>query len=215
MDIRELMVGDVVGFDNGVAEVVLINLLDNTVWVRRDGNVFNTDAQSVKPIPITVDFVEANGFRKVGDTQFYNEYETEDRRMRFLDLAPLWGEGVWYLHVDDSDMDTVSRVTLRSVHEVQHAYRQCRVGDPVLPKTESEEDRELAEFERFREECKKGLHRVVKWSEIPKLVKVGLQESCTRKLSECETADSGMFGAVLSEAISEYKSNYNIDTIVL
>lgn len=132
MKTDELMTGDVVKLRGRYAEVLAIDSLDESVRVMMtdDGTVEDAVVWDIEPIPITSEMAERNGFRQVADDAagiWYNEYETDDRRMRLLDISPTHGEGVWYLHVDDSDMDTVGRLTVRFFHELQHAYRICSV----------------------------------------------------------------------------------------
>ena len=126
------MAGDAFLFHGKKVEVVVVDLIRNLVGIIEDGETSGykyVKTSELEPIPITRDMVLRNGFKL--DHYPYeledNEYETDDKRLRLTDVSATHGEGVWYLHIDDEDMDSVANIMVDSFHDLQHAYRRYNI----------------------------------------------------------------------------------------
>ena len=106
MDIKRLMVGDWLwcGSNYGqVAEIsnfqgellITVNNRRNKYFEEINPFEVTTDAEDIRPIPLTEEFFEKNGF--VEDNSFYpyyKKYESEDKRIIISDDVNS-GDGYW------------------------------------------------------------------------------------------------------------------------
>lgn len=136
MDITKLMVGNWVWCGSNYGQVAEIFTLKDelviTVNNRRNKyfeeiNPFEvtTSADDIRPIPLTEEFFEKNGF--VLNNSFYpyyKKYESEDKRIIITNETNS-GDGYWYVHVDNEDYDTIGGCDVKYVHQLQQLLRLC------------------------------------------------------------------------------------------
>lgn len=82
----------------------------------------NVDSEFVKPIPLTVEILEKNGFEKVEESSFVI------KRIDFfvkLWIMPLCVEFEYQSYFDTNEM----RIVIEYVHELQHALRLCGLNE--------------------------------------------------------------------------------------
>lgn len=83
-------------------------------------------AEDIRPIPLTEEFFEKNGIRKV-DCDYLKPnvlFESEDKRIQVTDFTNS-GEGYWNLHIDNEDYDTIGGCDVKYVHQFQQLLRLC------------------------------------------------------------------------------------------
>ena len=79
MDIKELMVGDIVEYLDGdqpipVVVVKIDGPSDVVCLKQKNGHKFNTTIEYLRPIPLTPEILEKNGFRIVFDGELHVSY---------------------------------------------------------------------------------------------------------------------------------------------
>jgi hypothetical protein len=82
--------------------------------------------RDLEPIPLTEEFFEKNGFKKV-DYDYLEPnllFESDDKRIQITDVNNS-GDGYWYVHVDNEDYDTIGRCDVKYVHQFQQLLRLC------------------------------------------------------------------------------------------
>jgi hypothetical protein len=114
MNISEVSIGDLVLVNERPVYVTLAVL---SVW-----------NDNIKPIPITKELLEKNGFEKEGVIELYNHYCGMDNRVSLNDdFYYINSRNTWYVHVDSEDYCTIANCELTYLHELQHILRLCNI----------------------------------------------------------------------------------------
>ena len=139
MDIKKLMVGDLVWCGSNYGQVaefftltldnellILVNNMRNRYFEEINPHEVITGAEDIRPIPLTEEFFEKNGIKKVDDDYLKPNvlFESKDKRIRISDLTNS-GDGYWYVHVDNEDYDTIGTCDVKYVHQFQQLLRLC------------------------------------------------------------------------------------------
>ena len=85
-----------------------------------------TGAEDIRPIPLTEEFFEKNGFKKINDyfLEFNVIFESEDKRIIITDMANR-GDGYWDVLIDNEDYETIGACDVKYVHQFQQILRLC------------------------------------------------------------------------------------------
>jgi hypothetical protein len=119
MNISEVSIGDLVLVNERPVYVTLAVL---SVW-----------NDNIKPIPITKELLEKNGFEKEGVIELYNLYAGIDHRVTIHDDKEYMNSNnEWYVHVDSEDYSTIAGCELTYVHELQHILRLCKIDKEIV-----------------------------------------------------------------------------------
>lgn len=144
MKANELMIGDLV-IRNGVPEEPMLlydmNVLANVVYLDQDGRGVAEKFKNIKPIPLTPEILEKNGFTKydvghnvcgwtiLDDDHLHssipftltdNDFDTEQ------------GEYKWGPVEDDREESFVREIgRINYVHELQHALKLCKIEKEI------------------------------------------------------------------------------------
>ena len=126
--ISELSVGDWVRYDRGTDAVQIMGIYvrNNQECVVMSDSYFPDGVigfvECIKPIPLTPEILEKNGFSHNGQKWYTPELFTLER----------WSKG-WTIVIACSCGDYVCEVcTIKYVHQLQHALRLAGVGKEVV-----------------------------------------------------------------------------------
>lgn len=94
----------------------------------RCGEGHYIDEFDLEPIELTEELFEKLGFEK-SYFPCYTEHEThywmsKDKRIEIRDTTNR-GEGYWYVHVDNSDFETIGGLDVRYLHEMHMFLSLC------------------------------------------------------------------------------------------
>jgi len=126
MEAKELQIGDWVNTPKGNYQID--NIQDNdvvgTTYNNGEGVESLFDIDKVKPIPLTAEILEKNGWNK-------EVYSNESWDNEEIEALSLWigedGKNSWWWHVG------VELVTpINYVHELQHALRLCGIEKEIV-----------------------------------------------------------------------------------
>lgn len=144
MDIKELMIGDWVwcGSNYGqVAEiftlkdelVIMVNNRRNKYFEEINPFEFTTGAEDIRPIPLTEEFFEKNGIKRVNYLLVKPNvlFESEDKRIIVTDITNS-GDGYWDVHIDNEDYETIGGCDVKYVHQFQQLLRLCEYEMDVV-----------------------------------------------------------------------------------
>ena len=84
-----------------------------------------------EPIPLTEEFFEKNGFKKVAGDDCFMLLESEDKLIQITNWANS-GDGYWSVHVDNEDYDTIGDCKVKYVHQFQQLLRLCEYEMDVV-----------------------------------------------------------------------------------
>ena len=114
MDISEVSIGDLVLVNDRPIHVTLAVL---SVW-----------NDNIKPIPITKEILEKNGFKKENLITSYNHYIGIDNRVSLNDDSYCMNSrNMWNVHIDSKDYCTIASCELTYLHELQHLFNLCKI----------------------------------------------------------------------------------------
>lgn len=85
---------------------------------------YNFDAPDIKPIELTPELLEKNGFEKKEQVKGIIEWISPDGRV-ILRNDPEWinSDNTWSIHVDNESMESIGSAELSYFHELQHIYK--------------------------------------------------------------------------------------------
>lgn len=94
-------------------------------WFEKQGDQKPASSE-IEPIPLTEEFFEKNGIKKV----VYNYiepcviFESDDKRIQINEWTNS-GDGYWNVHIDNEDFDTIGSCDVKYVHQFQQLLRLC------------------------------------------------------------------------------------------
>ena len=113
MDISEVSIGDLVLVNDRPIHVTLAVL---SVW-----------NDNIKPIPITKEILEKNGFENQG-FRHHDEYNGIDNRVVLSNYKDYMNSAnEWYVHIDSEDYCSIASCELTYLHELQHLLNLCKI----------------------------------------------------------------------------------------
>ena len=114
LKISDLSVGDWVEYETMPTKVMNINGFDSVVRGKAsNGNIVIAHIDCFKPIPITTEILEKNGFESISQLSIMYRYRTDITVAEYY--SGLWGFGIG---VPCNDL-----AALHGVHTLQHAMR--------------------------------------------------------------------------------------------
>ena len=138
MEITELMTGDLLFYmdsDTLVPVVVRkINGEDNVVCLRQsNGHKFNTMIDFLRPIPLTPEILESNGFEQgtIYENAFVFEDENEHQILVYLKDRNYTRGSYTYIDAHCGCLD-ISEMPVNDVHILQHALRLCEIKKEII-----------------------------------------------------------------------------------
>ena len=135
MEITELMIGDIVQYLDGkkliTVVVVKVDGSGNVVRLKqKNGHKFNTTVDYLRPMPLTPEILEKNGFRIVFDGELHVSY--------FQDIESFHTEvkvdkiGIYQkLSMFDGLGNGVTIIECKYVHQLQHAFSICKIDKQI------------------------------------------------------------------------------------
>ena len=135
MEITELMIGDIVQYLDGkkliTVVVVKVDGSGNVVRLKqKNGHRFNTTIDFLRPIPLTPDILEKNGFRVIFDSELHVSY--------FQDIEYFHTEvkvdkiGIYQkLSMLDGLGNGVKITECKYIHQLQHAFSLCKINKQI------------------------------------------------------------------------------------
>ena len=139
MKVEELMIGDLVKYKSKSGKIINIDtddIFDNTATIDTKNSIdYDLDIKELKPIPITPQILEKNGFKKRKyESMFCNNEQTEyinkDKTIIINGLSNTTGKD-WNCHIDNDDMETIGCADIQYVHELQHLLRLCNIDKEI------------------------------------------------------------------------------------
>ena len=148
MKANELMLGDWVNFlidvEGGDTEYDPVNeiyqpmqIVSITAWGNNDGEVESEEGvingiDQVKPIPLTAEILEKNGFKCEEIIQPH--WISEDGRILLRnDELLINSNNEWSVHIDNEDMQSIGYFEITYVNEFQHALKLCKIDKIIEP----------------------------------------------------------------------------------
>ena len=119
---KDLMIGDWVSYHGIVNKVAPADFCQKE-WI-----------DEIKPIPLTPEILEKNGFKKcAGNEWSVFKYEDDDYTKKAL-YQVLWSSDELYLEIASYTSRTgeFNRLGVEFVHELQHALRLCGITREII-----------------------------------------------------------------------------------
>lgn len=135
MEITELMIGDIVQYLDGKKLITVVVVKPdgsgNVVRLKqKNGHKFNTTVDFLRPMPLTPEILEKNGFRIVFDGELHVSY--------FQDIESFHTEvkvdkiGIYQkLSMFDGLGNGVTIIECKYVHQLQHAFSICKINKQI------------------------------------------------------------------------------------
>lgn len=147
MDVKELMIGDWVNFlvdvvggdtenDPQIEEYEPMKINTVASW-GVDGEITSEvgaicSPEQLKPIPLTVEILNKNGFTTLIDVGDLTYYESADKRIKATNCEGMKNTGnEWSIHIDTEDMCTMGYCEVTYVHELQHLLKLCGITKDI------------------------------------------------------------------------------------
>lgn len=94
---------------------------------------FCVDQEELEPIPITPDFLETHGFKKVekkiGDYSWVG-WSSKDNQVTLSDNSNTQGRD-WSVHIDDNRFETIGGFDVQYIHQLQIGLWLCGRDDLI------------------------------------------------------------------------------------
>ena len=115
MKIDEVMLGDIVSLSGRPIHVTLA--------------VLNNWSDNIKPIQLTHEILEKNGFERDKNISLYNAYTGINSRVTLHDdFMSMNSRNMWDVHIDSEDFCTIANCELTYLHELQHLLKLCKIN---------------------------------------------------------------------------------------
>lgn len=125
MGLKELMVGDWVGYGDRFAIVKSISDNECVILVSVNGQdeLVSETYDNIEPVPVTSDILKKNG---IEFDERLSCYTSGDKRIILDDREEFMNtENKWYIHADTIDLCSIGSCEITYVHEMQHFLRLC------------------------------------------------------------------------------------------
>lgn len=135
MEITELMIGDLLFYMDGdtLVPVVVrkINGEDNVVCLRQSsGHKFNTMIDFLRPIPLTPEILEKNGFRIIFESELHVSF-FRDIHCFHTEVKVCKCGTFQKLSMYDGLGNGVTIIECKYVHQLQQALILCRIDEKI------------------------------------------------------------------------------------
>ena len=128
---KALMVGDFVMYNDEPCQVETIREYGEVRLSGWSESVYLDD--NIKPIPITKELLEKNGFERENLITSYNHYTGIDNRVCLTnDFYSMNSRNMWTAHIDSEDYCTIAHCELTYVHELQHILRLYKIDKEIV-----------------------------------------------------------------------------------
>lgn len=118
MKIDEVMLGDIVSA-GGIPIHVTLAVLNN--W-----------SDNIKPIPLTPEILENNGFENQG-FRHHDEYNGIDDRVVLRNKREcINSDNEWRVLIESEDYRSIAHCELTYVHELQNILRLCKIDKEIV-----------------------------------------------------------------------------------
>lgn len=129
---EELMIGDYVQVNGEACKVISISYFDIGISDSKE-DFYNEHIDNIKPIPLTAETLEKNGFVKyneVSDTPPYDKDEEGNMYYSFKGEQKLWG---WWQpnNIYLIPVNAMVDLEIKYVHQLQHALRLCGIDKTI------------------------------------------------------------------------------------
>ena len=109
----------------------IISRLDNQLMTPHLVNRYMRTCDIFKPIPLTAEILEANGFRKLNEERFLLEDSEDKYWIKFYPKNTNYTGGV-YDYIDlDCGCISIREMPIEFVHELQHALNLCEIDKEI------------------------------------------------------------------------------------
>lgn len=133
MDVKDLMIGDWVHYwilerDAKINDIMSTGRLGIIFTDSKDevGYIHGIMSESIKPIPLTAEILEKNGFVPFVRFKDMVLYKSADNRIEANNHEEMVNSfNKWSIHVDTENMMTMGYFEITYVHELQHALQLC------------------------------------------------------------------------------------------
>lgn len=130
MEANELMIGDWVQDITPVFIDAISN--EDICTYRAEYGYITANPSNLKPIPLTAEILEKNGFIRQQFGHFRYENEDNDLVMAFYPKEKNYTEGGYdYIDIYKGRM-TLREMPISYVHELQHALRLCGIDKEIV-----------------------------------------------------------------------------------
>lgn len=120
---KPLRVRDIITFDNKYSAKRYVN--GNSL---EGGGAYCQREENIKPIPLTSEILEKNGF--VGEGDIFKMWISADKRVILHNNDKYINSfNKWHVHVYTEDMRTIGNIELTYVHQLQQFLRFCGLDD--------------------------------------------------------------------------------------
>lgn len=131
MKANELMIGDWV---QDITPVVIDAISNEDICTYRDENGYITaNPSNLKPIPLTAEILEKNGFKHylIAEKGFKREEWTLSDDYYDIVISE-WSDSIWVFRYECTEMNTPhEQRTFSYVHNLQHALRECGIDKTI------------------------------------------------------------------------------------
>jgi len=136
MKATELMIGDWMQFADGNKKCTVVGIKCDARYLEeeaiitvmdRSGHWFNKEMDYLKPIPLTAEFFDRNGWHCIESEKYGKRYGLYDDYYEMT--AHEFNDGMWRVEYDCIEMGgiPIECVNIGWVHEFQHFLSHCAV----------------------------------------------------------------------------------------
>ena len=128
MKVEDLMINDFVWYNGRNLKVAAIPNEIDTVILYELGTIgYEVGISDIKPIPITKEILEKNGFEEVtSHSYYYTDTKAEDHLTIIMSLED---DGYWRVRIVNGY--EFIRVYIKYIHELQHAIKLCKINKEI------------------------------------------------------------------------------------
>lgn len=127
---EEIMVGDWIMFPNSIEKVQEVSFVEGKGYCASfsaSATLFPISTDLLKPIPITPEILEKNGFLIYDDAYYLWENAKEDIVRLYTD-----DNHTWFLYMCSDICGHIDYLEINNVHELQHALRLCKIDKEIV-----------------------------------------------------------------------------------
>lgn len=123
---KELMIGDYIQVNGEVCKIISVSYFDIGISDSKE-DFYNEHIDNIKPIPLTPEILERNGFVK----QAYDGWLiSENNGRRLIEYHTDSFDGLLIINYAEEPYPKIS-IKLMYVHELQHALRLCGINKEI------------------------------------------------------------------------------------
>ena len=126
---EEIMVGDWIMFPNSIEKVQEVSFVEGKGYCASfaaSSTLFPILIDLLKPIPITPEILEKNGFTTDDDDIYRWTNAIEDIVRLYTD-----DNHTWFVDLSSDICGVIDYLAINSIHELQHALRLCKIDKEI------------------------------------------------------------------------------------